>query len=162
MPYKDPEVRRAYHREYNKRYWPKYYQKLKRDTDHLERCRINANERRERLKNDPSFIEERRASEARRYQKHRSKRLRVARDVALKRKYGISLSEYESMAESQNGRCAICDSLPDKKGLAVDHCHDSGRVRGLLCNKCNAALGFFRDDPERVGAAMAYLRRNAN
>lgn len=76
-----------------------------------------------------------------------------------RRTFGISLEEHAAMLEAQGGRCAICRS--DKPGgrgrFAVDHCHSSGRVRGLLCVACNAGLGQFRDDPDLLRAAVAYL-----
>ena len=64
--------------------------------------------------------------------------------------------EYKEMLESQGGVCAICGAMP-KGRLAVDHDHATGQVRGLLCSPCNVALGFLRDDPIRLKAAIAYL-----
>lgn len=64
----------------------------------------------------------------------------------LRRKYGLSLETYEELLEAQMERCAIC--LRDFDGPPhVDHCHDSGVVRGLLCKNCNIGLGHFQDDP---------------
>jgi hypothetical protein len=81
----------------------------------------------------------------------------------LTRKYGITLGEYEALLESQGGVCAICgepELAANQYGplpLAVDHCHGSGAVRGLLCSGCNTGLGKFRDDPELLRAASRYL-----
>lgn len=61
------------------------------------------------------------------------------------------------MLATQGGRCAICRELPGRKALHVDHDHASGRVRGLLCFRCNAGLGNFRDDPGTLKAALSYL-----
>ena len=72
----------------------------------------------------------------------------------LKQAYNLSLEEYESIHELQDGRCAICKT--DQK-LYVDHCHDSGAIRGLLCNKCNSALGFLNDDPYLLLNGYNYL-----
>lgn len=74
----------------------------------------------------------------------------------LKRTYGLGRDEYEAMLEVQAHACAICGGT-DTKRLSVDHCHLSQRIRGLLCRKCNTGLGFFRDDPEIVKRAAAYL-----
>lgn len=76
-------------------------------------------------------------------------------------KYGISGAEYDAMYAAQGGLCAICRQ-PDRVGiygevLAIDHCHDAGRIRGLLCSNCNRGLGMFLDDPDRLMAAAAYL-----
>src|SRR5712691_2192430 len=76
----------------------------------------------------------------------------------LKRKYGISLEDYERLLALQNGACAICRRKSDRM-LCVDHCHKTGRVRGLLCHKCNAGLGCYDDDPSFMRAAAAYLER---
>ena len=74
----------------------------------------------------------------------------------LKSNYGMDLSDYRSLVAKQDGRCAICGTKPGHR-LYVDHCHDSGRVRGLLCSPCNFGLGHFKDDPERLNRAMVYL-----
>lgn len=73
--------------------------------------------------------------------------------------YGITLEIYEQIFKDQEGRCAICKELPGKKRLNVDHCHETGKVRGLLCTNCNHALGAFKDKPEHLDAGAAYLRR---
>jgi hypothetical protein len=62
------------------------------------------------------------------------------------------------MASEQNGVCAICKRKA-KRWLFVDHCHATQKVRGLLCHKCNSALGFFDDDSDRMRAAGAYVDR---
>lgn len=78
----------------------------------------------------------------------------------LKRAYGISLDDYDQMLARQQGRCAICPA--DKPGgrgphWHVDHCHETGRVRGLLCARCNAMLGGARDNPTSLLRAVDYL-----
>lgn len=60
------------------------------------------------------------------------------------------------MAESQGWACKICNRIPENK-LHVDHCHETGKIRGLLCGGCNVGLGHFGDDPERLKYAAAYL-----
>jgi len=57
--------------------------------------------------------------------------------------YGISIEQYEEMLDKQNGLCAICKTPPQTKRLAVDHDHDTGEVRGLLCHRCNRAVEWF-------------------
>lgn len=79
-------------------------------------------------------------------------------------RYGITLDEYNEMSESQGHVCAICGNAETSyygktlKSLAVDHCHQSNAVRGLLCSACNRGLGFFRDNPETLLNAANYLR----
>lgn|SRR5574337_1184363 len=80
------------------------------------------------------------------------------RDYHLKKKYGISLEEYEILYSSQKGECAICsEGFPL---LYVDHCHVENKIRGLLCMKCNTALGLFRDDISIMKKAIKYVRKN--
>ncbi len=81
----------------------------------------------------------------------------------LKRKYGITLAEYGTMLEAQCGVCAIC-GLPETetnsigtKWLSVDHDHKTNKVRGLLCGKCNQALGCFKDNKDIMLSAILYL-----
>lgn len=90
-------------------------------------------------------------------EENREKYLSCNRDWHLRTKFGINLDEYERMREAQEGKCAICRSEPRSRELAVDHCHETGKVRGLLCTLCNTALGKFQDDPELLAAAIAYL-----
>jgi hypothetical protein len=75
----------------------------------------------------------------------------------LKRKFGLTLEEYDEMLVSQGGRCAICCRKPRKVSLHVDHDPKSGRVRGLLCFPCNQALGSFGEKREIVASAANYL-----
>lgn len=74
----------------------------------------------------------------------------------LRLKYGLSLKDYYDMWDKQEGVCAIC-SENCSKNLAVDHDHQTGKVRGLLCQKCNRGLGLFNDKPELLGKAKKYL-----
>lgn len=74
------------------------------------------------------------------------------------RKYGLTEQQYEAIGEKQEWVCAICG---DDEPTAVDHCHDSGVVRGLLCHLCNIGLGHFRDSPERLRSAATYLEEFA-
>lgn len=74
------------------------------------------------------------------------------------RLYGVSSAALMAMLETQQGRCAICGDLPKRKRLAFDHCHKTGKPRAFLCHPCNGALGLFRDDPELLRKAIAYLR----
>jgi hypothetical protein len=71
--------------------------------------------------------------------------------------YGLSVEDYNAMLARQGGACAICKQAPTRRPLFVDHCHTTGKVRGLLCHGCNAALGFMRDDHTRTSAATEYL-----
>lgn len=84
---------------------------------------------------------------------------RQERNTDLKRKYGITLVEYEQMLADQDYKCAICQRPAGYDGieLAVDHDHETGEVRGLLCAKCNPMIGYADDSPSILEAAIAYL-----
>ncbi len=75
----------------------------------------------------------------------------------LKRKFGITLEQYHDMVILQNGVCAICKKVDEDIKLSVDHCHTTGKIRGLLCRRCNMALGLFGDDTQRMKSAIEYL-----
>jgi hypothetical protein len=75
----------------------------------------------------------------------------------LKRKYGLTTDEYEGLLASQGGRCAICGN-PDADN--VDHDHETGKVRGILCFKCNVAIGLVDEDSDRARRAAEYLERD--
>jgi hypothetical protein len=85
-------------------------------------------------------------------------RAALGREDHLTRKYGLSASERDLLVASQGGVCCIC---PAAAPAHVDHCHGTGRVRGVLCFSCNAALGQFKDQPEVIRRAAAYLEGNA-
>lgn len=76
------------------------------------------------------------------------------------RKYGLTLEQYEALVKKQDGRCAICDTAtPAKHGSwCIDHDHETNKMRGLLCLKCNAGLGSFDDSPANLLAAERYLQ----
>lgn len=91
-----------------------------------------------------------------------------SRHYGLMRYYGISVAEYAEMYRLQDGKCAIChqpETGKDKHGngkvLAVDHCHETGAVRELLCYSCNSMLGQARDKIEVLLAGAAYLRKHS-
>ena len=74
------------------------------------------------------------------------------------RKYGVTRKDYDTMLVAQAGVCAICGKAENGKRLAIDHCHKTGEVRGLLCALCNTAIGKLNDDPELLERAAMYLR----
>jgi hypothetical protein len=88
---------------------------------------------------------------------------RKKRNTHLTTKYGITLEEYETMLGAQDGGCKICGATEANKpgnrytNLVVDHNHETGQVRGLLCNAHNRALGMFDDDVELLQKAIDYL-----
>lgn len=110
---------------------------------HLAQCRKYYAEHKEdaRLRKDP----------------HRHKENN--RRYLLKKKYGISADEYQQMFEEQHGRCAICGKHQSEfyVALCVDHNHETGKIRGLLCNRCNQAIGLLDDDIQRFKVAVLYL-----
>jgi hypothetical protein len=80
------------------------------------------------------------------------------RKEELKRLYGITIEDYAAMLESQGYVCAICkEECKTKNSLSVDHDHKTGKVRGLLCNACNRAIGMLKDSPEVLRRAADYL-----
>ena len=84
------------------------------------------------------------------------------RNADLKKKYGITTDDYDSMFSEQNGVCAICkrgDMSNGKLHLAIDHCHETSVVRGLLCNNCNLMLGHANDNVKTLQSAINYLNQ---
>lgn len=85
---------------------------------------------------------------------------------AVARKYGLTPEDVAALLEGQGGCCAICKTTNPlgegntslkRTSFSIDHCHDTGEVRGLLCNTCNRGLGFFKDSVEVLSAAIEYL-----
>lgn len=91
------------------------------------------------------------------------------RDRMLRRRYGITQVQYDKLLSDQNGGCAICGRPETSMGrtkkvkcLAVDHCHETGAVRGLLCYYCNVTLGKMGESVERLEAMIRYLKKHAH
>jgi len=76
----------------------------------------------------------------------------------LRRNYGISEKEYDDLLQQQDNLCAICRTK-SSKNLHVDHDHDTGKVRGLLCSNCNTSLGLLRENPALFLSAVEYLKK---
>lgn len=81
-------------------------------------------------------------------------------ELYLRKTYGIDIKQYNEMVKSQDYRCAICGLYQtEKRLLVVDHCHDTGVIRGLLCHNCNVALGNFKDNVQSLENAIDYLKQ---
>ena len=102
---------------------------------------------RRRARHDPDVARQRRAENYERINE-------MERKSRLKQKYGITLEQYQAMAAEQNDLCAICNR---DEPLRVDHDHETGVVRGLLCHGCNTAIGLMNDDVDRLRSAIDYL-----
>ena len=138
------EAQRAYHRAYHRAWSKRKYHE------------------------DPQYRERKLAQSLAYYAAHRAEliermRRRYRADVHVAEKfrarhYGLSAADYNRILARQNGVCGIC-KRPGRK-LCVDHCHATGKVRGLLCHNCNRGLGFYNDNPAFTRAATAYLLRS--
>jgi hypothetical protein len=136
----------------------RYYEKYALDPQMREEARLRARAQYRANK-------ARHAECAKRWKEaNRDKCAQAARARHLQKEYGLTFAEYNAMVEKQDGLCAICGGPPmNKHGkLYVDHCHNTGKVRALLCDQCNHGLGNFRDDIELVAAALEYLKRYAS
>lgn len=95
---------------------------------------------------------------------------RTGRDYKLRTMYGITKEDYDNILESQNNVCAICkeedkvyhnrNGVNIKISMPVDHCHDTGKVRGLLCTSCNRAIGLLKDSIDNLKSAIKYLKKH--
>jgi hypothetical protein len=143
----------------------------KYNTTHPEQRRANAKRYQTKHKDRIAERSRRRYAENIERERERSRAKAStpkAREQHYQRTFGISLEEYTRLLQAQEGKCAICGSTspgPQRKSaskppsFSVDHDHKTGAVRGLLCEKCNRGLGQFEDDPARLIAALAYLRK---
>ena len=97
---------------------------------------------------------------------HTKRSFESRRNTKLKMNFGIALIDYDKMWHDQNGLCAVCGEPETAtlrgivKHLSVDHNHETGRVRALLCNNCNCSLGFAEDSVERLISLAEYLKRH--
>lgn len=108
-------------------------------------------------KNNEVYMEQ-----ARKYQKNHvlNPDIKKSRkDVKLRKTYGITIEQYSILLETQSGKCAICKLKEQKRELAVDHNHTTGKVRGLLCHKCNVSLGLLKESTENMESMISYVKR---
>ena len=81
-------------------------------------------------------------------------------DIELRtrlKKFDLSIEEYNTLIVKQNNRCKLCGKPPKNRALAIDHCHITGRIRGLLCVSCNTSLGQLGDSVEAIEKVLVYL-----
>ena len=92
------------------------------------------------------------------HRKHRAERSDYAKWRRLQNKYSLTKDQYTVMLAHQEHRCAICDgSLVNQPRVSVDHNHDTGKVRGILCNTCNRGIGLLKDNPAVLTRAAQYV-----
>jgi hypothetical protein len=98
---------------------------------------------------------------ARKYNRGKGRAKMRTKDLRVR--YGLTPEQYRSMLDDQNGTCAICGKSAEQNGkrLSIDHCHETGIVRGLLCYRCNTGLASFKDSPQMVERALDYLAARA-
>jgi hypothetical protein len=141
---------------------------------HRHDCKAcNLEAKRQRYLADPAFVKAR----VKRWQQENPERLNAYRRARrmepevkereraghLKRKYGMTIEQYDAMLLAQGGGCFICGRPPrDDSSLHVDHDHSTGKVRGILCFCCNNALADFREDTDLLRKAIGYLAAHAN
>jgi Recombination endonuclease VII len=84
------------------------------------------------------------------------------RKTGLRKNYGMTIEQYDKLIIAQNYQCAICGDKQEDKRLCVDHCHLTGRIRGLLCSRCNQGIGLLRDNADIMLSAIKYISRNGD
>jgi hypothetical protein len=97
-------------------------------------------------------------SRSRQWQRDNPEKVKQMRERSRFARYGITQDDFAQIVERQGGVCAICQN--GDRELVIDHCHDTGEVRGALCNKCNKGIGLLGDDPEAMIRAASYLRES--
>ncbi len=160
MPYSDKEKRKEKQREAQKR----YREKNRNNPEYKARKALEDKRYREKINANPVKASEVNASKREWANNNPDKVKLAARKRDLLRKFNITIEEYDMLYEKQKGLCAICEE-PEKennKRLAVDHNHDTGKVRGLLCRACNTGIGLLQEKRELLEKAIKYLKQNTN
>jgi hypothetical protein len=150
------DKRKAYQREYARQ----KYQALTIEERRLRNSSKSAKKAKAKYRSNP----ENRAKESE-YTRNWYKANKARKHFTSRMwRYGINKDVYETLLSKQNGICAICKQMPEKKrrlsspdGFAIDHCHATNQVRGLLCEHCNRMLGCARDSIETLQNAIRYL-----
>ena len=105
-----------------------------------------------------NYYESNRGTVAEKNKIYREENKEKIRGQKLSYKYGVSLATYNYMYEKQNGLCYICGKEQTRRPLCVDHCHETGVVRHLLCDRCNLVLGSVKDDSTLLIDMASYLK----
>lgn len=168
MPYKDRATKLAYGKQYHKANYVRKERKVRTDKEYVV-CSDGIRRSKESLANKKAYLskwhQENRERRLVDQKKHYLNNKDASKNKWLKKDFGITLEDYNQLLASQEGVCAIClrpETQKTIKGgpkaLAVDHCHQSGKIRGLLCAACNQAIGLLGDDPLRAETLARYLR----
>jgi len=104
---------------------------------------------------DPEKRREYQRKKWKQYSKRNPEKIRAKN---FKDRYGIGIEEYEALKDQQDGKCGICGTTGHV--LYVDHCHDTQKIRGLLCHKCNTGMGMLQDSIEVLNKALRYLEKH--
>lgn len=124
----------------------------------IEYRKINRNRLKEKQRSKYAVDPDKYREYARKYREKNKDKLKASqRGKWLRLKYKISEEQYNVLFRSQQGVCAICEREPENENLSVDHCHITGEVRGLLCSRCNVAIGILGDTSIGVRKALEYL-----
>ncbi len=156
--------------EYNKNYYIKNGEKLILQQQEYKKNnpeKVKESKKKEQLKNrakyklfkEKYYIENKERIDNQNAENYKNKKEEY-RYTILKRSYGIEKLDYDNLVLSQNNTCAICnkpETSKRSKYLSLDHCHTTGKIRGLLCSKHNRAIGLFNDDPQLLKKAIEYL-----
>lgn len=173
MPYADPEKSRIEGNKRAKRYRERHPERVQASLDKWkknnpegpakaakawrERNPEKVQDQEQRRLSDPVKGPKKREQAKVHQQGYRKTNAREILSRKYQRKYSITIEQYEALFEIQGGRCSICDKPDLKRRLAVDHCHETNRVRGLLCANCNNGLGRFKHNVKFLERAMFYL-----
>lgn len=163
------KVNKEKEREQNKKYYSQHKDEIKTNKkkwyeEHLDEQRQKARERYRKNKETNNLRakqynqEHKEEIKAKRQERHR-KNPNKRKDSKLRHCYGITIEIYNNLLEQQNGVCAICGCVDINKPLAVDHNHTTKEIRGLLCGKCNKAIGLFYDSISLLESAINYLSK---
>jgi hypothetical protein len=163
MAFKDKDVGKKYYAEYREKNRDKlraYYTAYRAANTE----KINENSRKysaklEAKKKYREYCETNKENIAVRRKKYRETNREKIKDGERKSRYGIGREKFDELFDGQGGACAICRQ-PFDRTPQVDHEHEGGGVRGLLCSRCNLGLGYFQDNPNRLEAAAEYVRQS--
>ena len=155
---------REYHRKYKQtdryRMWQKSYDKMPRvKAKKKEYSKTKRYKELQHIYRGRPEAKLRMRAYSKEYMKNPLSKIAYA-NSRLKYKYGVGLEDYDSMLTKQLGGCAICGKHPSNSRLHIDHNHSTGKVRGLLCRKCNLALGLLADNPIIIKKMLQYILRD--